>query len=214
MAWEQQSPINLRATVRADAVKEYLRLSWSAALDGFRHAGDHGIEVVFGVTPDKHLDLAGKRFHLRQFHFHHPSEHLLDGTTFDAELHLVHQNLDDSSFAVVGIFLAVDTAVEKTKESAALVQAFRKAAEASTSIPLKPIWWLPDNRDRVLRYEGSLTTEPYTESVSWVIFPEAKAISPDLFSAIFGTRAQKARPIQAHNRRYILDLGVKIGLAK
>lgn len=43
MAREQQSPINLRATVSADAPKDYLRLSWSAAIDGFLRNGDHGV---------------------------------------------------------------------------------------------------------------------------------------------------------------------------
>ena len=215
MVWEQQSPINLRATVSADAPKDYLRLSWSTAIDGFRRNGAHGVEVLFGVTPDKHLDLGGKRFHLRQFHFHHPSEHLCDGQAFDAEVHLVHQNLDDLSLAVVGIFLSVEASAKETKESSALAESFLQAVkDSSTAIPLKPSWWLPDQRDRVFRYEGSLTTEPFTESVSWIVLPEPKAITADLFTAIFGSHPQAARPIQAHNRRYILDLAVKIVLAK
>ena len=215
MAWEQQSPINLRATISADAPKDYLRLSWSAAIDGFRRDSDHGTEVLFGVTPDKHLDLEGKRFHLRQFHFHHPSEHLRDGQMFDAEVHVVHQNLDDLSFAVVGIFISVDTSAKETKEIAAIAESFLLAAkDSSTPIPLKPSWWLPDKRDRVFRYEGSLTTEPYTESVSWIVLPEPKSITADLFKAIFGSHPQKARAIRAHNRRYILDLAVKIVLPK
>ncbi len=214
MGWEQQSPINLRATISADAPKDYLRLSWSTAVDGFRRDGDHGVELLFGVTPDKYLDLAGKRFHLRQFHFHHPSEHLLDATTFDAEVHLVHQNLDDLSLAVVGIFLSVDASAKESKETTALAEYFLSAKDTTTPIPLKPQWWLPEKRDRILRYEGSLTTEPFTESVSWIVLPEPKSITPELFTAIFGSHPQEARAIQAHNRRYILDLAVKVVLTK
>ena len=212
MAWAQQSPINLRATINADAPKDYLRLSWSAVAEGFRRDGDHGVEVLFGVTPDKYLDLAGKRFHLRQIHFHHPSEHLLDATTFDAEVHLVHQNLDDLSIAVVGIFLSVDFSAKATREAAALAKCFLSAKDATTPIPLKPQWWLPEKRDRILRYEGSLTTEPFAESVSWIVFSEPKSVNSELFNAIFGSHPQQARAIQPHNRRYILDLAVKVDL--
>ncbi|MBL8800074.1 MAG: carbonic anhydrase family protein [Planctomycetia bacterium] len=214
MTWRQQSPINLHATIRADAPKDYLRLSWSAAVDGFRRDSDHGVAVNFGVTPDKYLELDEKRYHLHQFHFHHPSEHLLDAKTFDAEVHFVHQHLDDLSLAVVGIFLTVDMSLKETKETTALAESFLLAKDAATPVPLKPAWWLPEKRDRIFRYEGSLTTEPYTESVSWIVLPEPKAISPELFKAIFGSHPHEARAIQPHDRRYILDLAVKMVLVK
>ena len=214
MAWQQQSPINLRPTVSADAHKDYLRLSWSSAIDGFRRDGEHGVEVLFGVTPDKYLDLDGKRFHLQRFHFHHPSEHLLDAKTFDGELHLVHQNLDDLSIAVVGIFLTVDSSIKDSREMSGIAESFQKACGTPVPIPVKPTWWLPEKRDRILRYEGSLTTDPFTESVWWIVLPEAKAISLEVFSAIFGSHPQKARAIQPRDRRYILDLAVKIAMAK
>ena len=214
MAWEQQSPINVRRTVRADAPKDYLRLAWPPEIEGFRRAGEHGVEIIFGVTPDNYLELGGKRFHLRQFHFHHPSEHLLDGRMFDGELHLVHQNLDDSTFAVVGIFLELGAPSRETKEAASLAESFLLANEPGIPIPTKPQWWLPRKRDRVLRYEGSLTTPPFTESVSWIILPEPKPIALELFKAIFGQQPQEARAIQPQNRRYILDLALKIAVVK
>jgi carbonic anhydrase len=214
MPWEQQSPIHFQSTIRADAPKGYLRLSWSKAIDGFRRDGDHGVEVLFGVTPHNYLELAGKRYHLRQFHFHHPSEHLLGARTFDAEIHLVHQNLEDSSFAVVGIFLSIDTSSEDCEEAATLANSFLAARETSSPFPLIPACWLPDKRDRILRYEGSLTTDPFTESVSWIVFPDAKPITPALFKAIFGGHPQKARAIQAINRRYVLDLAVGIEMVQ
>jgi carbonic anhydrase len=209
MAWEQQSPINLRATFAARAPRDFLKLAWSEAVQGFRHVGDHGVEVLFGFSPDSYLDLDGKRFHLKQFHFHHPSEHLLDGLTFDGEVHLVHQNLDDLSLAVVGIFLSVDSATSSSDESAHLIDMFRLANESRSAIPLTPVWWLPEKHDRVMRYEGSLTTEPFTESVSWIVFREHRPISPELFNAIFECHPQKARAIQARNRRFVIDLSIK-----
>lgn len=214
MPWDQQSPINLAATVSGDAPKDYLRLAWSAANEGFLHDGDHGIEILFGVSPDHYVDLSGKRFVLRHFHFHHPSEHLIEGQQEDAELHVVHQNLEDCTLAVVGIMLSVDAEYKETKEALAIADSFRKARETKTPIPTRPSWWLPEERDRLFRYEGSLTTPPYTEAVSWIIFQETKSISSALFTAIFGEHPQKARAIQPLSRRYVLDLAVKLVMAK
>lgn len=210
MAWKQQSPINLQSTFSARAPKDYLKLAWSTATDGFRHAGDHGVEVLFGFSPDSYLDLEGKRFHLKQFHFHHPSEHVLGGQTFPGELHIVHQNLDDMTFAVVGIFLTVDDGSTDSVETTQLSRQFAGAKDSGSAIPLTPAWWLPEKRDRIMRYEGSLTTEPFTESVSWIVFPDAKPITTELFTAIYGGHPQKARELQARNRRFVIDLAVKL----
>jgi len=208
--WTQQSPINLRPTVAADAPANYLKILWPRSIDGFRHDGEHGVEVLFKVDPNAYLDLAGKRFHLKQFHFHHPSEHLREADMFAGELHIVHQNLEDLSFAVIGIFLAVDGGEGIKKEMAELCGPFHLAKkDPNTSIPIHPAFWLSGNPGRIFRYEGSLTTEPYTESVSWIVAHDPKIISTELFRAIFADHPQKARPIQPINRRYILDFAVE-----
>lgn len=209
MTWAQQSPINLQANFEARAPKSYLSLYWATAVDGFLHHGNHGVKATFPFQPDDYLKLEGKTFGLKEFHFHHPSEHLLEGTTCDAELHIVHQNLDDTSCAVIGICLSVDPSASDD-DDASLIEAFRKAEDGKTPIPMPLEWWLPESRDRVFRYEGSLTTEPYAEIVSWIVFKEQKRISPDLFAAIFGDHPQEARSIQARNRRYVIDLGIKL----
>jgi carbonic anhydrase len=214
MAWEQQSPINLEATVSADGPRDYLRLAWSSALDGFSVVGDHGREIIFPLSDDKYLELQGKPFRLRSFHFHHPCEHLLNGKQFLGELHIVHQNVEDCSLAVIGIFLGIDPDARDNKELVALAECFQRAKESPCVIPLRPSWWLPDKRERVFRYEGSLTTPPFTESVSWIVLPEPKLVSKELFHAIFGSHPQKARGIQPLNRRYVLDLGIKILLQR
>ena len=38
-----------------------------------------------------------------QFHFHYPSEHSVDGELMDAEMHIVHQNVE-GNLAVLGVF--------------------------------------------------------------------------------------------------------------
>ncbi len=218
MKWKQQSPINLPPTVSATTPADYLELAWSKAIDGFLHQGPHGIEVLFGTDSDVFLRLEGKPFHLRNFHFHHPSEHCLNADAFHGELHLVHQNLSDLSYAVVGVFLSIDNSQSETDQMKELIQSFQRSHKSVSGpakpIPLQPQSWLPPSYERLLRYEGSLTTEPFTESVTWLVLPDPKPISETLFAAIFGCHPQEARGLQSLDRRYILDLEVNIKLSK
>lgn len=216
MPWEQQSPINVQPTVRSSTPPGFLALAWSKALDGFLHEGPHGIEVLFPSDSEVFLDLEAKRFHLRNFHFHHPSEHFFEANVFPGELHLVHQNLADLSYTVVAFFLEIDNTESNIDKENTLIEAFQHARKSheSATIPLEPQWWLPPHDNRLLRYEGSLTTEPFTESVTWLVFPTPKLISVSLFCEIFGSHPQEARKIQPLNRRYVLDLLVDITVAE
>ncbi|KAL2487141.1 Alpha carbonic anhydrase 1 [Abeliophyllum distichum] len=54
------------------------------------------------------LMVDGKKYSLKQMHWHSPSEHRIDGLQFDAELHLVHV-ADDHNISVVGILLQIWT---------------------------------------------------------------------------------------------------------
>eukprot|EP00510_Aplanochytrium_minuta_P003641 CAMPEP_0184028172 /NCGR_PEP_ID=MMETSP0954-20121128/14655_1 /TAXON_ID=627963 /ORGANISM="Aplanochytrium sp, Strain PBS07" /LENGTH=217 /DNA_ID=CAMNT_0026312911 /DNA_START=459 /DNA_END=1109 /DNA_ORIENTATION=+ len=55
-----------------------------------------------------HIKLDGKLYKLDQFHFHTPSEHAVDGSHFDMEMHLVHRNTENADeLVVMGIFFKV-----------------------------------------------------------------------------------------------------------
>ncbi|KAG0340631.1 hypothetical protein BG000_011525 [Podila horticola] len=74
------------------------------------HWNGHTVEVDWTPSPGVHnnsITLKGKTYDLVQFHFHTPSEHRVNNRHADAELHLVHRNLEDQSVAVVGVLLEV-----------------------------------------------------------------------------------------------------------
>jgi carbonic anhydrase len=55
-----------------------------------------------------------KTFNSLQFHWHHPSEHTVDGKYLDVELHIVHSNTDGSGkLAVTGLFFKVDKSMHE-----------------------------------------------------------------------------------------------------
>jgi carbonic anhydrase len=60
-------------------------------------------------------DIDGNLFgyEAREFHFHAPSEHKVEGTQYDLEMHIVHSlkadfTAEKRNYAVVGIFFQVD----------------------------------------------------------------------------------------------------------
>lgn len=53
-------------------------------------------------------------------------------------------------------------------------------------------------------YEGSLTSPPYQETVSWIVFPHRIRMSPDSFWPIQAGAHQNERPTQEKHRRFVL----------
>lgn len=204
MAQSSQSPINLQAHIFAKDELD-LKLHWDLA-SGHPEYSDHGLEISFQPDKANYASLNGKHFVLMGMHFHHPSEHFLDGHRFDGELHIVHQNLDDLSYLVTGVFLEING--EDKKESGR-VKTFAKSMKASRTksdiIDAHPSDWVAKKESKFLRYEGSLTTEPYTETVSWAVLKESKKISKEVFDLIFGDSHAHARTLQPLNRRYVVE---------
>ena len=56
----------------------------------------------FSLTPPENPNVT---VYLRQFHFHSPSEHTLEGKYFDMETHFVFN--EGENYAVLGVFMVV-----------------------------------------------------------------------------------------------------------
>lgn len=110
----------------------------------------HTIQVNCEAGSSIHID--GKPYKLLQYHFHHPSEHALEGTRFDLEAHFVHAG-DDGSLAVLGAFFVPG------QENEALGNVWsampKKAGEEKKGGRLSPAMLLPQDQT-YYRYFGSL----------------------------------------------------------
>ncbi|MFG1479454.1 carbonic anhydrase family protein [Xanthobacter sp. V4C-4] len=194
----QQSPINLTGAVRAEASGP--ALSWKNA--PFKVV-NNGHTIQLDVAGDAGgAELNGKRYTLRQFHFHAPSEHALNGKRTAMEVHFVHA-AEDGGLLVVGVFLVPG----EKNEAFATVTAAAPKSEGSAPLPgpFDPSALLPQARG-LYRYEGSLTTPPCSEVVDWNVFATPITVAQadiDAFRAIF---PMNARPLQAVNRRFLLQL--------
>lgn len=194
----EQSPIDLRGAAReglSEIVFEYAPSPISIQNNG------HSIQVDYQAGSGIVLD--GIRYGLVQFHFHHRSEHTVDGADFPLELHLVHEDAN-GALAVVGVFLEEGAANE------ALAPVWRHLpAEAGPAAPVAgtvdAAALLPERRT-TWRYSGSLTTPPCSEGVSWLMMTEPVTVSREQIEAFRALFPVNNRPVQPLNgRRLVTD---------
>jgi carbonic anhydrase len=157
-----------------------------------------------------------RTYHLREFHFHHPSEHHL-GSAHDFELHLVHKNpipavcsVADMGDAAVAIGILFRVGAENTVLSAILdgvlphpphhgAEDTIQAIPEGTTIDL--VADLLSTITSFITYPGSLTTPPCSEFVRWLVSPTVLELSQtqlDKFKEVIPDGCN-ARPMQTHN---------------
>jgi len=132
------------------------------------------------------------------------SEHTINGKMFDGELHLVHYNKAYGSFpdavdkpdglAVLGIFLKVgDSAhAEFSKITDLLKNIKKKGDQTEMTAELDPAALIPADNDCYYTYEGSLTTPPLLESVTWLVYNQPITISKEQIAAMRGMKISHA----------------------
>lgn len=193
----EQSPTDLIGAVRAEVggVSPLFQPTPLKILN-------NGHTVQVNCAPGSRTLIGGETFDLLQFHFHHPSEHLLAGKGFDLELHFVHKSAA-GQLAVLGVF------IRPGAENAALAPVWaampaEPAEEQAVGATVRPADLLPAERG-FFRYQGSLTTPPCSEGVLWTVFKqpiEASDAQIRQFAALFPGNARPAQPI---HRRFLLE---------
>ena len=192
----QQSPIDIRSSIAARLPP--LQISWPKKPDMIVNNG-HTIQV--NADAGNTLTVGKDKYDLLQYHFHHPSEHLIGGKNFPMEVHFVHRN-GAGNLAVVGALMTAGrpnaafgkiVAAMPAKEGPAIKMA---AADPNQMLPAKRGYY---------QYSGSLTTPPCSEVVNWLLLREPIQVAKtdiDAFGKLF---PMNARPAQKENRRFVLS---------
>jgi carbonic anhydrase len=193
----EQTPIDLNANIRGDAGSvafDYKPLPLRIVNNG------HTIQV--NADPGSSCTIGATRYELAQFHFHHPSEHLLAGRPFDMECHFVHRS-STGALAVVGVFIKAGA------RSAAFAPVFdamprSQGPEVRASATVDPAAMLP-REGGYFRYMGSLTTPPCSEGLTWTVFRQPVEASSEQIRQFAALFPNNARPVQRTNRRFVIE---------
>ena len=201
---KQQSPITLRAGMATpqdlpNLVFAYKPSSLSVTNNGHTEQMTYEAGSTLGRVGTK------DRWTLTQFHFHDPSEHTVDGTSYPLEMHLVHLDAAGKPAVVVAVF------IQAGKENVALAPAFQSLPAKEGDTVARPgetidaAALLPADRT-FFTYAGSLTTPPCTEGITWYVLKVPIEMSRAQIAAF--TKLEHLR----HNNRPIQSLGGRVVL--
>lgn len=167
---------------------------------------NNGHTIQANVDDGNYIEVSDRRYKLAQFHFHAPSEHKLDGVPYNMEVHLVHKD-DDGKIAVVGIFLEEGVGF-KALDALWKVLPQRVDAESDEPVAFNPTRLLPKSK-AYFSYQGSLTTPPCSEGVTWLVMREPVQISAQQVEQFTSLYKYNARPVQSRNSRSITLYGAE-----
>lgn len=204
-AMESQSPIDIRSdnTFFGRLPALQFALSSDTPLNVINN-GSPDVESTVRANVDAgagSLMLSGHEWNLAQFHFHTPSEHLLNGQATPMEMHLVFSDNADN-------LLVVGRWVQEGAFNTALDPIFSHLPQTTADtlhvdhFNLNTL--LPGNLES-FRYSGSLTTPPFSEGVTWIDLAQPLDMSAtqiNAFSSLFPEG--DSREVQALNGRIIL----------
>jgi len=192
-----QSPIDLQGFVEADLAP--ITFDYESGATEILNNG-HTVQVNY--APGSTITVDGHTFELKQFHFHAPSENLIEGKSFAMEGHLVHAD-KDGNLAVVAVMLDEGST---NALLATLWESMPEKAETKNALKgdLNAESLLPANRD-YFRFNGSLTTPPCTEGVEWLVMKNAVTASDKQVKEFEHVMHHpNNRPVQSANARPVL----------
>ena len=142
-------------------------------------------------------------YKLLQFHFHTPSEEMVNSKRYSMVAHLVHKN-DAGQLAVVAVLL------ELGEPNAFIDKVWTYMPLDSNDRVRMPEGLLDLNellpRDqRYYQFMGSLTTPPCSEGVLWMVLKQPVKISAAQFKLFRQLFPLNARPVQPLNGRPVRD---------
>jgi carbonic anhydrase len=207
-----QSPIDIVLSAAAEGSAQAPPLQFdfehqgapdSAVTESIREnlvINNHTWELLWDVddvaTNKYGMVVDGKVYRLREFHFHSPSEHTVDGNHYDMEAQHVHvcegtgcitQDNPDDEILVVSVFLragGANTYLDSFWEQ------YNAAPDPEASGPQVYVSDLANPYRNFMpvdksfySYEGSTTTPPCTQSVQWRLLEHPVEMSQEQLTA-------------------------------
>jgi carbonic anhydrase len=193
-----QSPIDIRNPQKADLPPILFDYNPSP-LDII----DNGHTIMINYAAGSSISVGGKKYALKQFHFHRPSEEKIKGKGYDMTLHLVHAD-QDGNLAVVAVLLESGENNPLIHELWSHIPSEKDKDEVFKNIQINLGTLLPANRG-YYTFSGSLTTPPCSEDVTWYVLKHPVTVSAAEIEQFSKLYRNDARPTQPLYDRVVLE---------
>jgi len=202
-AGKEQSPIDIRDAQKAKLPA--LQFEYKPEPLKYLINNGHTIRVNYHDAKDagSYVTFDGTRYQLTQFHFHRPSEELIDGKVYDMVAHFMHQSSDGKTMGI-----AVLLKEGKSNPTIQKLWDHMPVTEGSEhevpGVAIDPSGLLPKQMDYYM-YSGSLTAPPCTEGITWFVLKMPVEVSPKQIEAFSKLYPHDVRPVQPLNGRVVKE---------
>jgi carbonic anhydrase len=197
---KRQSPIAIQSDSTLQGPAEPLVFNYTPSRGSVVNNG-HTVQV--DVEGENSITVRSSSYRLLQFHFHTPSEEMINSKRYSMVAHLVHKN-EAGQLAVVAVLM------ELGEPNAFLDKVWTYMPLDSNDRVRMPDGLLDMNellpRDqRYYQFMGSLTTPPCSEGVLWMVLKQPVKISQAQYRLFRQQFPLNARPVQPVNGRAVRD---------
>ncbi len=196
-----QSPIDIR-----DALKASLPPLSADIKPTPLKFGLDGPTFAVPYQPGSWITINDGRYEVKAFHFHHPSEHTVNGKHHPMEAHMVlRREGSNHNNAVMGVFIDVGKANAMLDQFWGQLPREKKKKIEPVQVNIGDL--LPAKKAYYI-YEGSMTTPGCTQGVRWFVLKEPVEASQeqiDKFIEDFTEGETNNRPIQPTYGRVIVE---------
>jgi carbonic anhydrase len=220
---KKQSPINIELDIVQRPLPVLLWQVTSGATAQFRAVpltinGMLSGRALMLMGASALMPVGGVGYALQSVYLHTSSEHAVAGQKFDMEMQFLHTAIVDGvqKFVVVSAFgrKSMESAPFLAQLAASLPTDFT-TAETTVNLDLAAIATqvlgqtemvnpTATNAQSYYQYDGSVTSAPCTEGVTWLVLKNPLPVSASDLDLLAKYLAQPSRPIQPLNGRFVL----------
>jgi len=162
---------------------------------------DNGHTIQINHSPGSFITVGNKRYELKQFHFHRPSEEKINGKAYPMVAHLVHQD-DQQHLAVVAVLLTTGASNPLVKTAFDNLPNEKEHESTVDNATVNAADLLPTSK-AYYTFGGSLITPPCSEGVTWFVLKHPTPVSSEQIAAFGKSYPMNARPVQPLHGRHI-----------
>ena len=196
----RQSPINIQTDVCTTG-QHLVNAHYDVSHEHVSH-GAHTVRLDY--DPGSFIIFDGETYAFAQFHFHTPSEHHINKEEYPLEMHMVHVRMDSTTkYVVIAVLF-------KEGDTDPLISHFMQDVPLEVSEKDYPTHkvditeeLLPVDFSNYYHYKGSLTTPPYSETVTWIVIATSHQASAEQINQLRDLEGTNNREVQALEHREV-----------